>query len=56
MKRTFKKGMAVTMTAAMMMSLAACGSSALLSLSSGKNKRIMRRIHYDQELMDETKN
>lgn len=28
MKRTFKKGMAVTMTAAMMMSLAACGSSA----------------------------
>lgn len=28
MKRTFKKGIAVTMTAAMMMSLAACGSSA----------------------------
>lgn len=28
MKRTFKKGMAVTMTAAMMMSLAACGNSA----------------------------
>lgn len=28
MKRTFKKGMAITMTAAMMMSLAACGSNA----------------------------